>query len=185
MVLVGIALLIAAFGYRSSQFRWCSGCWASMQRTEYGLALAHDVRLPLWTSDDVHAEPAPGVARFLPSGHVHDAALQGIGSRTFGPFLVGYLACCGPVPSEFATALGDDEFADFVASRVTGGSVSVETVRSLITIPSARIRDESDEPEPLPLMRRGCELYAAFDHADPVTCTLWGGPLPPSVWDRR
>jgi hypothetical protein len=181
------AIVICVFGYRYSESRWCSGCWASMQRVEFGLALSERTRLPLSRSEVVDREPASGVARFLPSTHRHDSARRGMGAHMSGPYLLPMIACGGDFPSGFARALADDPtFGDYVAERVADGSVPLETVRALIAVPSVRrYRSDAFTPELLPLMRRGCELYAAFDHADPVTCTLWGGPLPPSVWDRR
>ena len=170
------AFVCAVFGYRYTAHRWCSQCWASMVRQEYGLAVSTHLRLPFSRSVEVNRESEHGIARFLAPAHRHDSDRPGMSSSMRGPYLGGFIACGGEFPSAFARALaGTEGFADYVAARVADGSVAVETVRALIAVPGTGHRSSlADDPDRFPLLRRGCDLYAGFQHVDPRACGLWG-----------
>ena len=171
-----VGLACVAFGFRRSDHRWCSVCWASMETLEFGVAITDDLRLPLWRSTRATAEPPECVARFIPTGHVHDADRRGLGAAMDGPYLMHALWCGRSLPGGFARELGADaDFAEFVAARVADKSVPIATVRALIAVPDLR-RDEdfAEDPVHRALMRQGDELLASFRRVDPATIDVWG-----------
>jgi hypothetical protein len=177
-----LAVVVLVLGYRRAEHRWCSTCWAEMDVQTFEVA-----GVPVWRSTSVLSEPGTEISRFLPPGHVHDAASPGRRHKLDGAlpyFLLCFSTQCwfGYYRSEFAATLAQDTgFADFLTDRIERGELDVATVRRLIAVPSwmARSRARSpaweDADDHAALLRTGTELYAAYRRADLGTIQLWNG----------